>query len=206
MPAVLRSYVHLEDAWKDGLETWCLGATEAALTTGARSWLVCATRGQAGWAKARLLRAGVPLIGLHFLSASSLRRELCLQLEEPLPRSEHEALTLVVRSLAASIPRDRHCVAIAQQPAEWLSALEDLDAAGWLEDASEFARFVPAPLRPFVMRLRREAGEWLVGVDRRLRLRASSSAKRPNLRVALLGWDASCFGRTDLLAAAISTS
>ena len=92
MPPALRSYAHLEDAWADGLETWCREATEAALTKGTRSWLVCATRGQSAWVKARLLRAGVPLIGLHFLQTSSFRRELCLRLGEPLPGSEHEAL------------------------------------------------------------------------------------------------------------------
>ena len=208
MPAAIRSYAHLEDAWADGLEAWCREATEAALTTGTRSWLVCATRGQAEWVKMRLLRAGVSLVGLHFLPASSLRRDLCLRLGEPLPGNEHEALTLVVRSLAGSVPHDRHCVAIVQQPAEWLRGLEDLDAAGWLEDASELARFVPKPLRPFAKRLRLEASEWLVGVDRRLRERAiaTSGARRADLRVAVLGWEASCFGRCDLLAAAISTS
>ncbi len=206
MPVALRSYAHLEDAWTDGLEAWCRGATDAALTTGARSWLVCATRGQAAWMKARLLRAGVPLVGLHFLPASTLRRELCLRLGEPLPGSEHEALTLVARSLAGSVPEDRDCVAIQQQPDEWLRALEDLDAAGWLENAAEFARFVPRPLRPFARRLRNEAVEWLVGVDRRLRERATAAAKRADLRVAILGWEASCFGRCDLLAAAIATS
>ena len=206
MPPALRSYAHLEDAWADGLETWCREATEAALTKGTRSWLVCATRGQSAWVKARLLRAGVPLIGLHFLQTSSFRRELCLRLGEPLPGSEHEALILVVRSLAGSAPKDRQCVAIVQQPAEWLRALEDLDAAGWLEDASEFARFVPKPLRSFAKRLRLEASEWLGGVDRRLRERASAAPKRADLSVAVLDWEASCFGHTDLLAAAIATS
>ncbi len=207
MPASLHAYAHLEDAWAGGVESWCRRSTDLALSAGTRSWLVCATRGQAEWVKSRLLRAHIPLLGQQFLQTSTLRRELCLQLGEPLPASEHETLTLVVRTLAFAAPNDRQCVAIGQHADEWLQALEELDAAGWLQQTSEFNRFVPKPLRLFVQKLRREAPEWLAGVDRRLRERAEKeSTKSSKLRVAFLGWDASCFRRADLFAATASTA
>src|SRR5882757_5729864 len=118
MPASLHAYAHLEDAWAGGLETWCGEATNLSLTAGTRSWLICATRGQSEWGKTRLLRAGMPLLGLHFLQVSSLRRELCLRRGIRPSSSEREALTLVVRTLAGLAPADRRCVAISRQPGE----------------------------------------------------------------------------------------
>ena len=205
MSVTLRTYAHLEDAWAGGVEAWCRESTQRALSSGIRSWLVCATRGQGEWIKSRLLRAGEPLLGLSFLTASSLRRELCLRQGLPLPSGEREVLSLVARTFAAMEPGDRRCVTISRQPDDWLLALEELDAAGWLNAPDEFTRFVPDSFREMIYKIRENAPEWLAGVDRRLRDLAPPE-REDGLHICFMGWDASNSGRADLLVAGLKNA
>jgi PD-(D/E)XK nuclease superfamily len=200
MPASLHAYAHLEDAWAGGVEAWCRASTEQALTSGARSWLVCATRGQSEWVKARLLRAGVPIVGLEFHDASSLRRHLCQRFGLEAPEPGREILDLLVRWQAFG---DSSAQAITRNPRAWLETLAELSSRGWLEDNGVQSALVPKSLASFVRSLA-DSPAWLPGIDRRLLAAAQADAKSAAtpIRLAVLGTDASFSSLAPLLFAA----
>jgi PD-(D/E)XK nuclease superfamily len=201
MPASLHAYAHLEDAWAGGVEVWCREATDLALTAGTRSWLVCATRGQGEWVKSRLLRAGVPLVGLEFLDPSALRRRLCGILQVAAPGTGRELMELLVRWHGRNDPG---AIAATETPGQWLKALTELAEAGWLDEARMVRDFVPASLRAYVGSLQ-DSPLWLPGVDQNLLAAAAHQARStpPVQRLCLLGFDPSSLPLTNLLLAAI---
>ncbi len=191
----LFAYEHVEDAWISALEPWCLRAAAHALETGGMSWLVCASRGQADWARDRLHAAGHSTLGLAFLDPFALRRRLAILRDVPLATAGREVLALRVRLAAAG-----NAAAIARDPTGWLEALEELDALGWLNNPTVRSHFVPPALRDFVSSLS-QAPDWLPAVD--WRLAEFASPLTPPLRLAVLGWDASHAHRELLLRAAL---
>ena len=201
MPASIHAYAHLEDAWAGGVEAWCREATEVTLCEGTRSWLVCATRGQSEWVKARLLRAQLPLVGLEFLDPSALRRRLCGDFRIATPGTGRELMELLVRWHGRNDPG---AVAAAQAPGQWLKALAELAESRWLDETRVAHEFVPASLRAFVENIP-DSPHWLPGVDQKLLLAATKQSLSGPFagRLCLLGFDAASLPLADLLLAAI---
>src|SRR5262249_32371124 len=150
--------------------------------------------------KSRLLRAEVALLGLSFLTVSSLRRELCARFRFGAPEPEREILDLLVRWNAWA---DDSANAITRNPRAWLQVLAELTVHGWLDDARLRNALVPPSLASFVNSLERSM-RWFPGIDRRLfeaaRLRAASP--HHDFRLLILGADAAFMPAAPLLFAA----
>lgn len=212
----IQTYQFIEDAWADGVEDWCRAASALVLASG-EAWLLTANAGQAAWIKARLLRAGVALVGVRFPDAASLRRLLCARFGVAPPAFGSDALDFLLRLRArkSAAAGDAEADAIARGPGAWRAALQDLDAAGWLgaaptpgNSALLPADAFPPPLREWLPAMR-ESGAWWPAIDRELRQRAEAAgaaAADPNLKplsTLALGWDAGCWAKRDLLLAAL---
>ena len=197
----LHAYAHLEDAWAGGVEAWCRESSGRALSSGTRSWLVCATRGQGEWVKARLLHAGLPLVGLELLDPSRLRRRLCALLRIDPPGTGRELLELLVRWHGRD---DAAAKPAAENPAAWLNSLGELAEAGWLDEEGVLRTFVPPSLRTLVRELR-DSPHWLPGIDQRLLASAAKDERKETLapQLCLLGFDPQALPLTNLLTAAI---
>lgn len=173
----------LASTWREVIEPWCAASTGHLCATGAETWLVCGSRGQADWARDQLLAKGGGHLGLRFLSPFAFRARLADALEVPIETTGREVLDFAVRSRAATHGE----VHIATDPGGWLDALQEADAAGLLEVPSFRDRLVPRLLGQFVDHLRDDAS-WLPGVDRRIAA-AAEVHPRGRLRLGLLGLD-----------------
>ena len=196
----------VEDSWKGGVENWCHAANNFSLK-GGQAWCVTAGPGQSGWIKRRLLATGMPVFGIRFLdSAADLRRALCARFGVEAPPFGRETLELLVRVRADVTGNDASAM---RQPGPMLTALEELDSAGWL-DGENFGEtevmLSPALLAGGLLGRIRGHPAWTPGLDRRLRRLAEGQQAPPGappLSVLALGWDAGCLRRLDLLAAAL---
>ncbi|MBS0658501.1 MAG: PD-(D/E)XK nuclease family protein [Verrucomicrobia bacterium] len=173
----------LASVWQEEIAPWCLAATGHLCASGAESWLVCGSRGQADWARDQLLARGGGLLGLRFLSPFAFRARLADALGVPIETTGREVLDFAVRSRAAAHDE----LNIATDPGGWLEALQEADAAGLLEVPSFRDRLVPRVLGQFIDLLRDDAS-WLPGVDRRIAA-AAEVHPRGRVRLGLLGLD-----------------
>ncbi len=191
MQAALKLYRFVEDAWQDGLRSWCEAASRAALD-GAQCWLAVAGRGQARWIRQRALAEGLTLFGIKFLDPAALRRELCALLGVESVALGRETQELLLKIAAGPASR------LATNADACLRALEDLAAAGWNEDALD----LPPKIAREIFRLLKSSRAWTPELDRCLLERASEQP----LWSCVAGWDAAHFPETNLLTALARSS
>ena len=192
MSVRLRTYSWFADARahaaRAAAESWARAAR-----TGERCWIVSPSRGVLDG-----LRAAAPrTLGVSFLDPGGLRRQLAARLGVELAPPARETMRLAFR-LAA---KRAGLGGLGGLPAEWLGAMDELDAAGWLRAGPVREDFIPTLIASFASSVL-EAPEWLPGVDRRLLARAGEVTVGPPLRIVLLGFDAGHAPRRTLLVAA----
>lgn len=194
----LHSYQSLEDAWANGVGSWCQVASAAAFE-GTKAWMIPASDGQAHWIKRRLLSEGISIFGIQFLDARSLRRELCARFALPHPVLGEETLELLLR-----VHLGRVDPLLSSRARACLGALTDLAAAGWLNLFDPPPDLLPPPLLDWLPHAR--ASElWSPHLDRTLRREAKrESMPESPLAVCVLGWDASRWRARDLFFASLS--
>ncbi|WP_309384549.1 PD-(D/E)XK nuclease family protein [Cerasicoccus frondis] len=86
------------------------------------------------WVKHRLVHAGVPALGLQFLTPGGLRALLRGQLETK-PLALREDLRLLMELAAGDLPDNPVAQATAQDPSDFLRHCDRLESAGWAPDA-----------------------------------------------------------------------
>ncbi len=197
-----KAYQLLDDAWSDGVEDWCRAAS-AYVLHGGRAWLVTPGDAQANGIRRRLLLAGVSLTGVQFLTARTLRRELCARFGLAAPALGRETLELLLRLHANGEAggEKRSGADASRNVGSSLRALEDFAAAGW-----DLDRRLPASLLPAVplawLPMLRATGSWLPEVDRQLLELSGQTAQMAPLSLCVYGWDATFWPQFTLLQAA----
>ncbi|WP_309400161.1 PD-(D/E)XK nuclease family protein [Cerasicoccus maritimus] len=86
------------------------------------------------WVKHRLVHAGVPALGLEFLTPGGLRSLLRTHLDAK-PLALREDLRLLMELAAGDLPDNPVAQATAQEPSDFLRHCDRLESAGWGSDA-----------------------------------------------------------------------
>ncbi len=199
MPASFKLYRFLEDAWADGLRAWCEDASEKVLS-GEECWMSLVSAGQTQWIKRRALQDGVCLFGIRFLQPAMLRFELCSLLGIETRALGRETLQFILKVNALRAPTIDSC-SLADSPADWLDALEQLESCGWGGSA---ASVLPGASRE-LSRILEDSRAWGPALDNELFL-ASGLTSGGRLNTCFVGWDAAYWGFLPLLDAVFRAS
>ncbi|MDR1146429.1 MAG: PD-(D/E)XK nuclease family protein [Verrucomicrobiales bacterium] len=207
MPPVasIRHYRFVQDAWDDGMAAW-LRAHAAAALRGEQALVVVADPAQAAWLRQRSLAAGIALLGVKFLTAAELRRELAVALDEPHRLLGRESLEFLLK-LAALARRDYATRSVALAPAQCLQALDDLGRAGWSGEEADLGA-VPSPARDW-LRVLAASGAWAPEIDRQLTAKSSiinHQLKIPPTHLCCWAWDRELGAEWRLLSAALTVA
>jgi hypothetical protein len=204
MPRRLRMYRLAEDAWEAELFPW-LRVQAACVLDGHQAWVVIPTQAQAGWIRRRCLENGLALLGVRFLTAGSLRRELSTLLNLGTRALGRESLEFLLRlqALKRSSPEAR---SVALSPSGCLQALDDLGRAGWTGEETDLGE-IPSPVQEWLKHLS-QSGAWTPSIDAAL-LAASQmngtealgSMGESKISLLIYGWDAEFFPESTLLQA-----
>jgi hypothetical protein len=173
-----------QDAWENGLRQWLRGHADVCLN-GGEAWMVVADVAQGAWVRRRALAEGFSLLGIKFLTAGSLRRELSRRLGVDARSLGRDSLEFLLK-LEALEHRGAEARSVALNPSSCLQALDDLGRAGWSGEEADIGE-IPSPVRNWLGVLV-QSGAWTSSIDRELREK-SSVAAAPGLHLCFWAWD-----------------
>lgn len=117
------------------------------------------------WVKGRLVHAGIPVLGLDFLTPGGLR---ALLRGEAKPLALREDLRLLMELAAGELPENRIAQATAQDPSDFLQHCDRLEQAGWGPDAFDLPESRELAAR-FYARVEQSGLQTSASADRALR-------------------------------------
>jgi len=124
-------------AWENVVRPWFEKVRDRSLSDNQPPVVVTASRSQGYFFRNQLLRDGISLLGIKFLSPPQLRESLLRGSELNVPLREHLRLLLAVTAeefAAGKIDNEESALvakSIARDPDHFLRALDQLSAAGW---------------------------------------------------------------------------
>ncbi|MDD5261165.1 MAG: PD-(D/E)XK nuclease family protein [Methylacidiphilales bacterium] len=194
----IRLFRFAEDAWQGGLKDW-LQAQASVCLAGEEAWLVAADTAQAAWIRRRAGLEGLSLLGIRFLTAGSLRKELSRLLGSETRLLGRESLEFLLK-LEALKHDSAEARAVALNPGPCLQALDDLGRAGWSGDETDMGE-VPSPIGRW-LKVLTASKAWTSAIDTDLLARARKPVSAP-LHLCFWAWDAGFYPEKLLLEAAL---
>jgi hypothetical protein len=187
MPAnnQIRLFRFAQDAWENGLRQWLQAHADVCLR-GDEAWMVLADAAQGAWMKRQALAENISLLGIKFLNAGSLRRELSQKLGVDVRLLGRDSLEFLLK-LEALEHQGAEARSVALNPSSCLQALDDLGRAGWSGEEADIGE-IPSPVRNW-LKVLVQSGAWTSSIDRQLREKSSSLAGESNLHLFFWAWD-----------------
>lgn len=137
-----------EAAWQGGIADWFARAATRAWNSERPTIVAVPTRSHAQALKQRLLHAGIPVLGIHFVTPPYLREFLQPADARALAAREHLRLLLAIAAeehLSGNPPHaeQQAAISIRRTPDHLLRLLDQLGAAGWDFNAVALTAFQP---------------------------------------------------------------
>jgi hypothetical protein len=177
-----------------------LRARAAGALQGELAWVVVADLAQGAWLRRRAVEEDIALLGVRFLTAGALRRELGALLGEECRLLGRESLEFLLK-LEAMEHTGAEAGSVALDPGQCLAALDDLARAGWSGEEADLGE-VPSPAREW-LRVLAGSGAWAPEIDRQLKRKGG---KLERLHLCFWAWDWELGTERSLLAVALTVT